>query len=228
MTSRLALVAVSLFVLAAAPLAAQEWHRVNIDRTPAIVGNGHLVTQQRGVGDFRAVSLRGAGDLVIQVGPRASLRVTADSNILPILVQRQRGEELILETRQSYRSRTKPRYVLTVPSLHSVGIAGSGDARVEGVASERFSVAIGGSGRVVARGRTGRLALTIGGSGDIDARALPASSANVTIGGSGTAQLATNGPLSGTIAGSGSIRYLGRPSSIAVSKVGSGTVVPIR
>ena len=151
MTSRLALVAVSLFVLAAAPLAAQEWHRVNIDRTPAIVGNGQLVTQQRAVGDFRAVSLRGAGDLIIQVGPRASLRVTADSNILPILAQRQRGEELILETRQSSRSRTKPRYVLTVPSLHSVGIAGSGDARVEGVASERFSVAIGGSGRVVAR-----------------------------------------------------------------------------
>lgn len=228
MTSRLALVGLSLSVLTAAPLAAQEWHRVNIDRTPAIVGNGQLVTQQRPVGDFRAVSLRGAGDLVVQVGPRASLRVTADSNILPLLVQRQRGDELILETRQSYRSRNKPRYVLTVPSLHSVGIAGSGDARVEGVASERFSMAIGGSGHIVARGRTGRLALTIGGSGSIDARALPASSATVTIGGSGTAQVATNGPLSGTIAGSGSIRYLGRPSSIAVSRVGSGTVVPIR
>ncbi len=228
MTSRLAFVGLSFFVAIAAPLAAQEWHRVNIDRTPVVVGNGQIVTQQRAVSDFRAVSLRGAGDLVVQIGPRASLRVSADSNIIPLLVQRQRGDELILETKQSYRSRTKPRYVLTVPSLHSIGIGGSGDARVEGVSAERFSMAIGGSGHIVARGRTGRLVVAIGGSGDIDARALRASSATVTIGGSGTAQVATNGPLSGTIAGSGSIRYVGRPSSISVSRVGSGTVAPIR
>jgi hypothetical protein len=228
MTNRLAFVAVSLSIVLAAPLGAQEWHRVNVDRTPAVVGNGQLVTQQRVVGDFKAVSLRGAGDMVVEIGPRPSLRVTADSNILPLLVQRQRGDELILETKQSYRMRTTPHYVLTVPSLHSLAISGSGDARVEGVSSKRFSVAIGGSGRVVARGRTDQLALTIGGSGDIDARALRAASASVTIGGSGTAAVATNGPLSGTIAGSGSIRYLGRPSSIAVSRVGSGTVAPIR
>jgi hypothetical protein len=227
MTNRLAFVGLSLSVAVAAPLAAQEWHRVNIDRTPVVVGNGQIVTQQRAVGDFRAVSLRGAGDLTVEIGPRASLRVSADSNILPLLVQRERGDELILETKQSYRSRTKPRYVLTVPSLDSIGIGGSGDARVGGVSSDRFSIAIGGSGHIVARGRTGRLMAAIGGSGDIDARALQASSASVTIGGSGTAQVATNGPLSGSIAGSGSIRYLGRPSSISVSRVGSGTVTQI-
>jgi len=221
--------AISLVAIAAAsPLTAQEWNRVNVDRTPEVIGNGHVVTQQRAVADFRSVNLHGAGDLIVRVGPRPSLSVTADSNILPLLGQRQRGDQLTLEPLRSYRSRTRPRFVLTVPNLHSLGTAGSGDARVVGVSSDHFALAVGGSGRIVASGRTGRLALTIGGSGDIDTRALRASSVAVTIGGSGNARIATEGALSGIIAGSGTVRYLGRPSAIAVTRVGSGTVAPLR
>lgn len=213
---------------AAAPLAAQGWNSVTINRTPVVTGNGQVVTEQRAIGDFRGVSLKGSGDLVVRVGPRPSLSVTADSNILPVLVQRRRGDELILEARQSYRSRSRPRYVLTVPALDSLGIAGSGNARVDGIAARRMALAIGGAGRIVARGRADRLLVTIGGSGDVDARGLRAGEVSVTIGGSGNAQVATNGPLKGAIAGSGSIRYLGRPSEVAVSRVGSGTVAPLR
>lgn len=226
MNYRFALAALALSTTASIAVA-QEWHRVSINRSPEVVGNGNLVTQQRAIGDFHALSLKGAGDLVVQVGPRASLSVTADSNLLPLLVQRQRGDELTLEARQSYRSRHTPRYVLTVPDLRSLGISGSGDARVDGVRSERFSLAIGGSGNIVARGRTKQLTLAIGGSGDIDTRALASNAVSVTIGGSGNARVATNGPLSGTIAGSGSIRYVGRPSAIAVSRFGSGSVAPL-
>ena len=213
---------------AAAPLAAQGWSSVTINRTPTVTGNGQIVTQQRGVGNVRSVSLQGAGELIVRVGPRPSLSVTADSNILPLLVERQRGDQLILETRQSYRMRGRPRFVLTVPSLDALAIAGSGDARVDGVAAARMALSIGGSGRIVARGRADRLTLTIGGSGDIDARGLRARAVAVTIGGSGNAQVATNGPLTGAIAGSGSVRYLGRPSEVAVTRVGSGRVEPIR
>ncbi|MDQ3143376.1 MAG: DUF2807 domain-containing protein [Pseudomonadota bacterium] len=207
---------------------AQGWNSVNVNRTPEVVGNGQVVTQQRPVGEFREISLGGSGDLIVRIGPERSLSVTADSNILPLLGQRIKDRKLILEPRHSYRTRTRPRYVITVPALEAVGIGGSGHARVDGVVSNRFALAIGGSGSIVARGRTGQLSLMIGGSGDIDARALQASSASVTIGGSGSARVATNGPLSGAIAGSGSIRYLGRPSAIAVTRVGSGTVAPLR
>ena len=216
-----------LAISAASPLAAQNWTRITVNRTPEVVGNGRIVTQQRAIANFRGVDLQGAGDLIVRVGPRPSLSVTADSNILPVLGQRQRGDRLTLEPLRSYRSRTRPRFVLTVPQLNSLGIGGSGDARVYNVTGERLTLAIGGSGNIVASGRTGRLSLAIGGSGDIDTRALRASSVAVTIGGSGNARVATSGALSGTIAGSGSIRYLGRPSAIAVSRFGSGTVAPL-
>jgi len=221
--------AISLVAIAVdSPLAAQEWNRVNVDRTPEVIGNGHVVTQQRAVADFRSVNMHGEGDMIVRVGARPSLTVTADSNILPLLGQRQRGDQLTLEPLRSYRSRTRPRFVLTVRDLRSVGIGGSGNARVEGVSSDHLALAVGGSGKIVASGRTGRVALTIGGSGEIDTRALRASSVAVTIGGSGSARVATEGALSGTIAGSGSIRYLGRPSAIAVTRIGSGTVAPLR
>ncbi|MDQ3077470.1 MAG: DUF2807 domain-containing protein [Pseudomonadota bacterium] len=233
MKAKLVTLAAALLVSAATLLptsgiAAQDWHRVGVNRTPEVVGNGQVVTQQRPVGAFRDISLNGSGDLIVRIGPERSLSVTADSNVLPLLGQRIKDGKLILEPRHSYRTRTRPRYVVTVPALDSVGIGGSGHAEVDGVVSDRFALAIGGSGSIVAKGRARQLSLAIGGSGDIDARALRASSVAVTIGGSGSARVATNGPLSGTIAGSGSIRYLGRPSAIAVTRVGAGTVAPLR
>lgn len=228
MSKRLALIAACSLAALSSVAVAQGWSSVNVNNTPTVVGNGQVVTQQRPVSDFRKIASHGSGDVIVQVGPRASLTVTADSNILPLLGTDVRKGELILRARHSYRTRHTPRYTITVPDLQALSIAGSGNGRVTGVSNRGFDLSIAGSGDVAASGQTGALGVNIAGSGDADLRALRASQVAVNIAGSGDVRVATNGPISGAIAGSGDIRYAGRPSSVQVSRIGSGRVSPLR
>lgn len=217
----------ALFVHPASGLA-QGWSSVTVNNQRPVVGNGQVVTQSRPIGNFREIESRGASDVIVRVGARPSLSITAESNIIPLLSSDIRGDKLVLDTRGSYRTRHSPRIVITVPALEGAGLSGSGNIRVDGVDGRAFAMAINGSGNLVAAGRTGRLAVAINGSGNADARALPAASAQVAIHGSGNATVRTGGVLAGAIAGSGNIRHVGRPASIQVIRNGSGTVVPAR
>lgn len=195
---------------------------------PQVVGNGQVVTQTRAIGNFTDIEARGASEVVVRVGPAPSLAITADSNIIPQLSSEIKGNKLILGSRGSYRTRHTPRIVVTVPTLDAAALSGSGNLRVEGIGGSSVALAVNGSGNLTATGRAGELAIAINGSGNADARAVGAASASVAISGSGNVTIATSGPLSGAISGSGSIRHVGQPSSISVVRNGSGAVVPLR
>lgn len=196
--------------------------------SPQVVGNGQIVTESRAVGNFTQIEARGASDVVVRVGPAPSLAITADSNIIPQLTSEIRGNKLVLESRGSYRTRNTPRIVVTVPSLESAALSGSGNVTVDGIGGSSVALAVYGSGNMAATGRAGELAVAINGSGNADARGVAAGSATVAISGSGNATVATSGPLSGAISGSGNIRHVGQPSAVSVVRNGSGAVVPLR
>lgn len=207
---------------------AQGWSTVMVDGQRPVTGNGQVVTQQRAIGDFRHLEARGASDVIVRVGPAPSMTITADSNIIGLIGSRIDRTKLVLDARGSYRTRNTPRIVITVPALEAAALSGSGNVRVEGMNTRVAALAVNGSGNLVASGRANSLNVAINGSGNADARAFPAASTQVAISGSGNATIATSGPLSGAISGSGNIRYLGRPSTISVVRNGSGSVVPIR
>ncbi|QIK96306.1 DUF2807 domain-containing protein [Sphingomonas sp. HDW15A] len=195
---------------------------------PQIIGNGQIVTQTRAIGNFSEIEARGASDVVVRVGPAPSLAITADSNIIALLGSDIKGSKLVLDSKGSYRTRHTPRIVVTVPSLNSAALSGSGNMRVEGIVGSSIALAINGSGNLIAAGRADELTIAVNGSGNADARALGAGSATVAISGSGNATVATSGPLSGAISGSGNVNHVGQPSTISVVRNGSGTVVPAR
>ena len=111
------------------------------------------------------------------------------------------------------------------------GVSGSGDITLEGCASESAGVSITGSGDVTLRGAsdeqpTGALTLQISGSGSADLGGCAFASANVGITGSGSATLTLgSGDLTGSISGSGEVRYRGSPARVDVRTTGSGRVI---
>ena len=110
-------------------------------------------------------------------------------------------------------------------------VSGSGDITLEGCASESASVSITGSGDVTLRGAsddeaTGSLTLQISGSGSADLDGCAFASANVGITGSGSGTLTLgSGDLTGSISGSGEVRYRGSPARVDVRTTGSGRVI---
>lgn len=111
------------------------------------------------------------------------------------------------------------------------GISGSGDITLEGCASESAGVSITGSGDVTLHGASdeqpaGALTLQISGSGSADLDGCAFASANVGITGSGSGTLTLgSGDLTGSISGSGAVRYRGSPAGVDVRTTGSGRVI---
>lgn len=111
------------------------------------------------------------------------------------------------------------------------GVSGSGDIMLEGCASESADVSITGSGDVTLQGAVdeqpaGDLTLQISGSGSADLDGCAFASADIGITGSGSARLTLgSGDLTGSISGSGEIRYCGSPARVDVRTTGSGRVI---
>ncbi|MFC7549436.1 GIN domain-containing protein [Plantactinospora sp. GCM10030261] len=202
---------------------------------------GDPVTQTRDIPDVTAVVLKTTGDLVVSVGP-PRLEVTAGDKVIDSLTSRVDGDTLELGKTRGSTLRGDWSYRLTVSSLASVTIDGSGKARVDFSGSSNVAIAIDGSGKVTADkidaaaltvdltgtstvtaiGRATRQTVTLE-AGGYSAYDLSSDEATVTVDGSGDAKVRVSRTLDARIDGSGSITHLG--DAKVTSKVdGSGKV----
>ncbi len=187
-------------------------------------GSGVAASQMREVGEFRSVSLTSSADVRVTVGPARSVRVTTDDNLIDKVVTRvEDGRLEIGHERGNYRHKVKLVVDITTPQLVGVSIAGSGDARAEGLDTDAFKASISGSGSIRAVGRCDQLDATISGSGDLRLEDLVARSVKVRIAGSGDARVHAHDKLDVSISGSGDVRYRGQPV-VTKSVAGSGSV----
>lgn len=215
------------------------------------VGSGKVATEAREVGDFDAITTEGAIDIVVRQAAKAAVSVQADDNLLPVIEtvveSRAHGRTLVVRTKRgesaSWRGDTVKVTVdvvqlcaitsagsgdvrvesLATPAL-KLTIAGSSDARLAGLDTDRLELSIAGSGDVVGAGRARQLKLGIAGSGDADLGALVADEVSVRIAGSGNANVTANRSLDVAVAGSGDVRYGGAAAAVNLSAAGSGTV----
>ncbi|RZL31626.1 MAG: DUF2807 domain-containing protein [Rubrivivax sp.] len=247
-TTRRLFVRISALGLVAASLCGtvQAWSWNNGER---ITGNGDMATEARDTGAFDSVSLTGGFNVVIRQGSGNKVEVKADRNLLPYIETRVvdggKGRTLQIGPKKntSLSTSNNPSFVIEMPALRGVSVAGSGKVKVEamktggvdadiagsgdirfaGLDAERLGMRVSGSGDIVAAGRAGSASVSIAGSGDVKAAELAADEVKVTIAGSGDAQVNATKKLNVSIAGSGDVRYAGSPE-ISSSIAGSGKV----
>lgn len=225
--------------LAALPQAAQA-------RT---VGSGTVATEARSVGEFQAVAQQGSIDLTVRQGAAASVQVSADDNLLPlvetVVEEGRSGPTLVVRFKRGERitTRNPVRVEIVMPKLVSLASAGSGDviveafstpslrlaisgssdAKLNSLTTDELAISISGSGDVAGSGQAGKLTVSIAGSGDVRLGELRADDVKVTIAGSGDATVHAEKALKVSIAGSGDVVYSG--NATADTKVaGSGSV----
>lgn len=69
---------------------------ISVEPRVGIAGSGNVVTQSREVSGFEAVSFSGVGRLILEQTGTESLTITADDNILPLIVSDVVGRRLVL------------------------------------------------------------------------------------------------------------------------------------
>lgn len=195
------------------------------------------------IGDVTAVVLDTGGELVISEGEPA-LTIHAPAGILDRLTSDVQNGVLVLGRRSGLApfGFREIRYELTVQSLDSIeingsgdvdstvsgdelsiDIVGSGDVTVTGLDAQAVDVHIDGAGDIVFDGEADSLDIEIDGSGDIDSENLEVRDATVSIGGSGEVDLYVTDTLAVDISGSGTVNFSGG-ATVESDISGSGDV----
>lgn len=189
-----------------------------------VEGSGDLITQKRNLDDFSRIKSYGSFDIFVTVGDKTSLSITFDDNLVDLITTEVAGKTLRIDHDGSFSSRKNCRIEITVPSLESVYLSGSGDVEVYNLNSDIFEMAISGSGDMKAEGKVNELELSISGSGDIDTRHLEADEVYAKVSGSGDMKIFARTSFSGKISGSGDITYYGDPEHVSSRVSGSGSI----
>ncbi|MGR2752451.1 head GIN domain-containing protein [Agromyces arachidis] len=211
------------------------------------VSAGDQRTEERDIDDASQVVLRTGGDIDIRLGDEPSLTVSGGANVLERLATEVEDGRLVIAIRRGpiIIGDRDLQVDVTVTSLESVVISGSGDVTAEFGDAEDVSVEISGSGEIEAddldaasvragisgsgsvdlSGRADALVVEVSGSGEIDASDLDAATAQVVVSGSGDVRVSASDELDVTISGSGGVRYSGRPE-VRSSISGSGELAP--
>jgi hypothetical protein len=193
--------------------------------------------------DVTSVVLETGGDLTITEG-EPSLTIHAPAGILDRLTSDVSNGVLVLGRRAGFVpfGFGEIRYELTVESLESIEIKGSGDVdstisgdelaiiiqgsgdvTVTGVDADEVDLRIEGAGDIELSGDADSIAVEIDGSGDIDTDSLEVRDAVVSISGSGEVDLHVTDTLDVEISGSGTVNHRGG-ATVESDISGSGDV----
>ena len=188
-------------------------------------GSGVPATQARDVAAFTGVELAGSNNVVIRVGEKPSVVVTADDNLLGrVTTEVQSGQLVIANTPGSFSTDTPMSVEVTVPTLTVLTLSGSGNIVVDGIAAERLKVDLPGSGMLTGSGTATRLDVTVSGSGTVQFTRVAAKDVSALVSGSGSIFVTATERLDATVSGDGAILYAGDPQAVTKSVTGSGAI----
>jgi hypothetical protein len=217
----------------------------DLGQAAGLQGSGNVRSESRDVHGFDRVVLAGIGTLNITQGAAEALTIQAEDNLLPKIGSAVERDTLTLAPVSGANIEpTRPIvYDLTVKQLRGIEVAGSGDVRASGLATDQLvlsmsgsgsmstsridagtlTVQLSGSGGVTVSGQTSRQMVTISGSGTYTAGDLTSQQAVVSVLGSGSSAVNVSDTLTATIAGSGDVTYRGTPT-VQKHITGSGSV----
>jgi Putative auto-transporter adhesin, head GIN domain len=191
--------------------------------------SGPARTENRAVGSFHAIELRGAAEMLVEVGKGPALSITAGERVLQATSIEVRDGVLVVLVREQggwFQRGKVAKLTVQAPTLDSVQISGAGDFKLRDVSGESLAIVVQGAGRVEANGTTARLTARIDGAGNADLTRLVATDAEVAVNGAGKLDLNVTGTLAAEVNGVGSIRYAGNPAKVVPSVQGVGTISP--
>ncbi len=188
-------------------------------------------TEQRGVDVFHSVDLRGGNaEVSVEVGPAASVAITADSDTLSHIITEVHNGMLVVDHRDGrhwFRRSPPVQLRITLPVLNAFAVNGAGDVTIRGVHGDALALVLQGAGNLVASGETKSLNARINGAGNLDLAGLRAGDATVAVNGAGHLNTQVTGSLVAELNGVGSIEYAGKPQQVETRINGVGSIAPV-
>ena len=148
----------------------------------------------------------------------------ADSNLINHVTTDVVAGTLVIGDTGSFTASGPMSVDVSVPSLTSLSLSGSGQISATGISAPQLTVTISGSGLVSAAGTATRLDVTINGDGTASSADFTARDVHAVVSGAGLIQVTATTSLDAAVLGSGTIIYSGNPPQVTTSVTGSGAV----
>jgi len=196
------------------------------DTVGRVRGSGTLATEERQASGFDAVQVSGALDVRITRAQAFSVKVTADDNIVPLILTEKRGSSLQVRTKggQRYDARAQqPRIEVTMPSITRLEATGASTITAAGVDAQSLDIEAGGASTVEATGRAERLELNASGASRLRLADLSARTAEVRASSASSIEVQVSDTLAGQVSGASSAQYRGQPR-LSIESSGASSV----
>ena len=195
-----------------------------------IKGNKKVQIEERHIGRFDRLIVKGSMEVKVQQGPSAQpLTIEAESNILPLVETAVEDGALIIEMKStsSISIHKGVRIRVTTPHLKEAELHGSGDIIFAGLFRQpSLRIGLFGSGDITLANAmvANNLDINLRGSGDIRGKILTGRDAVVSLAGSGDIDVSLGVPQSvrASLRGSGDIKIKGETAFAALQCSGSG------
>lgn len=208
-------------------------------------GDGSIVSEEINLRDFDGIELKISADVYIRQGAEQEVIIEGQRNIIDEIERDVDDGIWEIETDRCIRYDSDDlRIYITVPDITLLRISGSGDIISENTLvvddielaisgsgtidaaldADDINAKVSGSGDILLEGKGDVLTYNVSGSGDLRAFNLQLRAANITISGSGDADVRVSDELDVRISGSGDVSYKGNPQ-IDTRISGSGRVI---
>lgn len=184
---------------------------------PKVIGRGEVQRKEFAFKDFTKVRADGFWDVTVKIGPKLSVQVEAQPEILSVFQALVQDGELRLDTNRNFESSKPIKVFITVPKLEKLDSTGTGQVSVVGISGGAFAVDLSGSGDVNATGEANGLIAGVSGTGNLTLRGKSFGATKVDLSGSGDLEISgAVSSLDADATGTGELR---------VSRLAGGFVV---
>jgi hypothetical protein len=195
------------------------------DPGPDFAGSGHVVSEQRSVGQFQSIVLESVGNVQVTQDTTQQVVVRADDNIINRVTTRVENGVLIVGLLPGSYGNITVDFSITVTALEMLRINGAGNVSCTGpVQTDSLAGVVTGSGSMTLWGRARTQALLITGAGSVHSHEMVASYCSVMITGTGNADVYVTQQLDALITGVGNITYAGNPPVVHQQVTGIGSI----
>jgi hypothetical protein len=196
---------------------------MNFDQ--GVKGSGKVTTENRSVGKFSKINMKGAYDVEVNVGPDTSLKITGDDNLLKLVETNVVDGALVLSTTKNvHPSKKGLKISITTPNLDAFSLKGAGDVNIDGIKGNSFTANLFGAGDLTAKGNVDNLDATLKGAGDLKLYDLHAANVNAQLSGAGDMNVWASKYLNAKMSGVGDLSYKGHPAKVDKDKSGVGNI----
>jgi len=189
-----------------------------------VVGTGTIVTEDRTADAFQHVSVGGGMQVDIAMGSPLQVKVSAQGNLLPLIVTQVSDGQLIVNIAPpGIRTNQAMTLTVVVPDLRSITLSGGAIGSLDTTATD-LAIDVSGGAQLDATGRASTLRLTASSGAQARLSGLPADSATVAMSGGSRAELNVSGDVSGTATEGANLLLSQPPTSMTVTTSGGAVI----